>query len=108
MRNNEGADKDKQLDDWLRLARPDPALPPRFEEGVWCRIERLELQDDAPGRLAWTERVVAWLLNPRLVAVAALVLLVAGTVAGTVFGTAGANEAAKARYVASVAPQQIR
>ena len=98
MRNEGPLRGDEQLEDLLRTSRPEPALPPRFREGVWREIERLEIHESVPsGFVGWAERLVNVLLRPRCAAVAALVLILAGTAAGIVFGTSSANEAARAR-----------
>ena len=92
----------------VRQSRPIPALPPRFQESVWRRIERDDIETGylrSPLRL---ERWVAWLLRPRLAIAAAALLVLLGGVMGVVDGTAEARQAARDQYVASVAPPAIR
>ena len=108
MRNREQSDNDKRLSHQLRRARPEPVLPARFAESVWRRIECLESRQELPGLTGWAERFLTRLLRPRLAAVTALVLVLTGTVAGIISGTSNAQEPARARYVAAVAPQPIR
>ena len=97
---------DVRLSDLLRQARPAPALPPRFEESVWRRIERQELP--AATSAGWLDQMVAALVRPRLAVAAIAAILLFGGILGTVDGTTDAREAARERYVASVAPTSVR
>jgi len=108
MQDNDASNSDRQFDHLLRSSRPDPVLPPRFEEGVWRRIERLENEGASAEVGGWAERLVARLLRPRLAAMTALGLVLAGALAGILSATSNADQVARDRYVASVAPQQIR
>ena len=88
----------------LREARVSPALPPRFQENVWHRIENAE----APVKPAsWLDTLADWILRPRLAIAATAALVLAGVLMGTVEGAQTARHAAQARYVASVAPNSL-
>ena len=90
----------------LREARPEEALPPRFAEGVWRRIRRIEAEaSDAPG---WLVRVVNTLLQPRWAVAGLTALMVLGATLGTLRGQQTANDLARARYLATVAPNPVR
>ena len=92
----------------LRAARPQPVLPPRFEKAVWQRIESAA----SPARLtpppAWLDTVVAWVLRPRWAIATAAATIVAGLLLGAVGGSQAARQVAQARYLAAVAPNQLR
>lgn len=91
----------------LRESRPAAALPARFQEGVWRRIERAELLAEAsPG--SWLDRWVERLLRPRLALGGLVALLVVSGFAGVLSGTVSAKHAAQERYLAAVAPHSFR
>jgi hypothetical protein len=92
----------------LKEARPAPPLPPRFQELVWRRLERAESLAEAPSRLAWLDRLVGRLLQPRLAVATLAVLLLAGGLMGVRSGAAAARQTAQARYLAAVAPNPVR
>jgi len=92
----------------LHQARPEPALPARFQESVWRRIEQNDLESERPETLPWLERWVALLLRPRLAIGGAVAILLLGGVMGVMDGSADARHAAREQYVASVAPHAIR
>jgi hypothetical protein len=91
----------------LRRSRVAPALPPRFQEGVWRRIETAAANRDAVAR-HWLDAVVNWLLRPKLALAGAAALMLLGAWMGVHEGAQGARQAAQARYVASVAPNALR
>lgn len=97
---------DAKLSSLLREARSSHALPPRFQEGVWRRIEG----NEAPARSAqgWLDRFASWALRPRLVFAMAVVLICAGSLAGAAQGSRDAHQEAQNRYVAAVAPNSLR
>lgn len=97
---------DEKLSALLRGSRSSPSLPPRFQEGVWRRIE----ENEAPvaARLNWLDALAAWALRPRFAVAVAVVLVCAGSLAGAVQGHQAAREQAQSRYVASVAPTSLR
>jgi hypothetical protein len=97
---------DQKLSALLRLARSQPSLPPRFQEGVWRRIE--ESEAPATVRLSWLDALATWALRPRFALAIAVVLVCAGSLAGAVQGHEAAREKAQTRYVTSVAPNSLR
>lgn len=97
---------DEQFSAILREARATPPLPPRFQEGVWRRIEESEIP--ATTRLGWLDALMAWALRPRFALATAVVLICAGSLVGAVQGHQAARQDAQSRYVASVAPNSLR
>ena len=98
---------DARLSMLLRESRIAPALPPRFQEGVWRRIE-----DAAPakftGSVTWLDALAALMLRPRLAFATVTALVLAGVLLGTYQGTQVARQDAQARYLAVVAPNPLR
>lgn len=92
----------------LRAARPDPPLPPRFQEGVWQRIDGALTTPGAGPVAAWLDRAVASLLRPRLALAGMAVMLLLGTTIGVVQGMDLAQEMAKQRYLHAVSPLATR
>ena len=97
---------DEKLSALLRKARPAPSLPPRFQEGVWRRIEESEIP--ATSRTNWLEALVSWALRPKFALAAAVVLVAAGSLVGAHEGNQAAHVDAQTRYVTSVAPNSLR
>ena len=96
---------DLQLQTLLRKNRPAPALPPRFPQNVWRRIEDAE----APAKPAsWLDALAALILRPRFAFATATVLLLAGVFMGAMDGAQRARHEAQMNYLASVAPHSIR
>ncbi len=89
----------------LRAGRVAPALPPRFQENVWRRIEAA--QKSAPSE-SWLAALAAFVLRPRFAWAAAAVLLLAGVLAGTIEGRQAARHDAQMNYLASVDPHFTR
>ena len=85
-----------------------PELPPRFQEGVWRRIEEAAAPVKAPGGIAWLDALAALVLRPRLALATAAVLMVAGAMLGVRDGNQMAHQDAQARYLAVVAPNSLR
>jgi len=99
--------EDQPLRALLLSARPAPVLPPRFKQEVWRRIERAEVAREAPS-VPWLEVLVGRLLRPRfLVAGLAALVVVSGT-AGALERSIAARTAARAQYLAAVAPNSLR
>lgn len=97
---------DKELQELLRCARPAPALPPRFEENVWRRIERAEKSAAAaPG---WLAALAGWLLKPKFALAVAAMMVLAGVGLGWHRAQQEIHAAAQARYLAAVAPNALR
>jgi hypothetical protein len=98
---------DEKLGALLRKARPTlPSLPPRFQEGVWRRIEESEIP--ATARVSWLEAVMSWALRPKFALTVAVVLVAAGSLVGAREGNRAAHQDAQTRYIASVAPNSLR
>jgi hypothetical protein len=92
----------------LRESRVSPALPPRFQEGVWRRIEEAAAPVKAVGGITWLDALAALVLRPRLALATAAVLIVAGALLGVRNGNQMAHQDAQARYLAVVAPNSLR
>jgi hypothetical protein len=100
--------EDARLGALLRASRTAPALPPRFQEDVWRRIEEADAPVKSTGGIAWLDALVALVLRPRLALATAAVLMVAGALLGVRDGSQMAHQAAQARYLAAVAPHSLR
>ena len=96
---------DARLSALLRESRTAPALPPRFQEGVWRRIEEADAPVKFPGGIAWLDALAALILRPRLALATAAMLMVAGALLGVRDGRQMARQDAQARYLAAVAPE---
>jgi hypothetical protein len=92
----------------LRESRIAPALPPRFQEGVWRRIEDAAAPSKSIGSVAWLDTLAALMLRPRLAFATVAVLALMGVLLGTYQGTQVARHDAQARYLAVVAPNPLR
>ena len=99
--------EDAKLRALLLESRPTPELPPRFEEGVWARIEKAERAAGGSGQ-TWIDSLVVWLLRPRLAMAAVAVLCLAGAAFGARSGAQVARHEAEAQYLAAVAPNSLR
>ncbi len=96
---------DQNLTALLRDARPSPALPPRFQQNVWRRIE--DAADPAQSE-SWLNALAALVLRPRFAVAAAALLLLAGVFAGMTEGWQFARHDAQMNYLAAVAPHAAR
>jgi hypothetical protein len=104
MKDNMKTD-DPKLSALLCSARATPALPPRFQQNVWRRIEDAE----APAQPAsWLDALATLVLRPRFALAAAAVLLLTGGFAGTLEGRQFAQHDAQMNYLAAVAPHAAR
>jgi len=99
---------DARLGALLRESRVSPALPPRFQEGVWRRIEEAAAPAKSNGSIGWLDALAALVLRPRLALATATVLMVAGALLGVRDGSQMAHHDAQARYLAAVAPNSLR
>ena len=99
---------DAKLGALLRESRVSPALPPRFQEGVWRRIEEAAAPVKVTGGITWLDALVTLVLRPRFALATATVLMVAGALLGVREGNQMAHQDAQARYLAVVAPNSLR
>jgi hypothetical protein len=99
---------DARLSALLRASRTAPVLPPRFQEGVWRRIEKAEAPAGSTGGIAWIDALATRMLRPRLALATVAVLIVAGALLGVRDGNQTAKQDAQARYLAAVAPNSLR
>ena len=83
-------------------------MPPRFQEGVWRRIEEAAAPAKSNSGIAWLDALAALVLRPRLALATAAVLMVAGALLGVRDGNQMARQDAQARYLAAVAPHSLR
>ena len=97
-----------QLGALLRASRPSPSLPPRFQEGVWRRIEEAEAPTKSASDVTWLDVLAALVLRPRFAYATVAVLVLAGVLLGTYNGAQVARQDAQARYLAVVAPNSLR
>jgi len=88
-----------RLNSLLRESRPEPALPPRFQENVWRRIERADAQSKPA---SWISLLAGLILKPRFALATAAIVLVTGTFLGSLNGQAQARQVAQERYVTAV------
>ncbi len=97
--------EDNKLQELLRGSRPAPALPPRFQQNVWRRIEDAE----APAKSeSWLDALATLILHPRFAMAAAAVLLLTGVFTGMAEGRQFARHDAQMNYLAAVAPHAVR
>jgi hypothetical protein len=99
---------DAKLSALLRKSRFSPALPPRFQENVWRRIENAEAPVSSRPSLSWLDALAALVLHPRFALVTATALVVAGALLGARAGDLAANQTARAQYLTAVAPPAMR
>src|SRR5579859_4796409 len=92
---------DPKLSALLRESRHSPALPPRFQENVWRRIEDAE----APVKSgSWLDAFAALVLRPRFAFATVTTLVLAGVLLGTYEGAHTTRQHEQERYLALVAP----
>ena len=99
---------DAKLGALLRESRIVPALPPRFKEGVWRRIEDAVAPSKSSGGIAWLDAFAVLILRPRLAFATVATLMLAGVLLGTYQGTQIVRQDAQAHYLAIVAPNSLR
>jgi hypothetical protein len=102
------AASDAKLGALLRESRIAPVLPPRFQEGVWRRIEDAAVPSKSIGSLAWLDALAALMLRPRLAFATVTALALAGILVGTYQGTQVVRQNAQTHYLAAVAPNSLR
>lgn len=94
---------DPKLRALLREAHPSPELPPRFQEGVWQRLDRAGRGGAASGSGGWMEWLVGGLLPPYAM-VGLVGVMFAGVWMGVREGEARLRRMQQAHYVAAVSP----
>jgi hypothetical protein len=99
---------DAKLGALLRASRVAPALPPRFQENVWRRIEDAEAPVPSTSGLSWLDALAALVLRPRFALATVTVLIVAGALLGVRVGSQIARRDAQTQYLAAVAPAALR
>lgn len=111
MKTEKTSPEDESLSKALQGWQVNAALPPRFEDGVWQRIERCERAAAAP----WGGLLFAWLKQqlsrPALAAAYVALLVLIGLTAGYVRGTEQARQArmeARTQYVRMLDPYLTR
>jgi hypothetical protein len=106
MNDKHSNPEDANLSALLRKSRATPPLRPRFQEGVWRRIE----ESDAPVSVprGWLDTLASWALRPRFAFATAVVLILAGSLFGAHEGRQAARNEAQTRYIAAVAPSSLR
>ena len=82
MRPNQDPESDERLRAVLRSWVVDTALPPRFQEQVWRRIERADLQPASPFWAGFFRLVEVALPRPKVAFAYVSVLLTVGVTAG--------------------------
>ena len=109
MNNDMQPPDDGKLRALLRASRPAPPLPPRFQEGVWRRLEQAENPAvEMPSPAPWLNRWVERLLLPRFALASLALLLLAGGLTGMVTSASRAKQQAQERYLSAVAPNPLR
>ena len=99
---------DTKLGALLRASRVAPALPPRFQENVWRRIEEAEAPVPSAHGLSWLDALAALVLRPRFALATVTILIVAGALLGMRDGSQIARRDAQTQYLAAVAPAALR
>ena len=108
MTTNSQMPDDVKLKALLRASRPEPELPPGFQNAVWRRIERAEKPATARPAADWLDSLADWFLRPRRAFATAAVVLLLGLSLGIARGAGQATDLAKERYVDSVSPAALR
>ena len=95
--------EDAKLSALLKESHVPEGLPPRFQEGVWRRIQRQEAPAAAQPQ-SWFNRWAALWLRPQWVAALLALCLLAGTASGMRLGKERVKRLERARYLQSVNP----
>ena len=96
--------EDPRLTALLREAHPAPPLPPRFQEGVWQRLERAERPAPSVPPAGWLEQWVRRLLRPGYATAGLVLAMFAGAWLGVRNGAGIVHRADRDRYIAAVSP----
>jgi hypothetical protein len=97
---------DARLRALLHESRQAVALPPRFQEHVWRRIEHADASQSVE-RQNWVDLVAIWLTRPKLAFAAVAVLVLMGALLGVREGVQTARHEAQTRYLTAVAPDVL-
>jgi hypothetical protein len=98
---------DRKFGALLRESRVSPSLPPRFQEGVWRRIENAD-RDIVADNFPWLEGLLRRVLRPRLALATVAALMLLGVLLGVREGAETARHADQARYLDAVAHSVLR
>jgi hypothetical protein len=108
MKNENINPAGEKLGALLRESCATSALPPRFQQNVWRRIEAAEAPAKSGETSTWLEALVTLVLRPRFAYATVAALMLGGILMGTHSGVQTARRDAEARYIASVAPNSLR
>lgn len=101
MKTNDS--EDIALQQLLRAARPDGALPPGFAAAVWRRI--VQIEGTSQGHWAfWLVEAARFLCQPRRALTLLGVITLLGAATGLGLGWRQSQELARQRYLAAVSP----
>lgn len=101
MNPSPAPNSDPELSNLLRRAHAAPSLPPRFQEGVWRRLERSQ-QPSPP--VAWFELLVGRLFRPAYASIGLAAVMFAGGWLGSHGAEVEGRRTEQARYLAAVSP----
>ena len=104
MKTPNSDSNDPALRAMLRAAHPAPSLPPRFQEGVWKRLERVETTENKARSGGWLEQLVRRMLQPAYATAMLTAVMLAGTWMGVRDGDQAIDHVERGRYVAAVSP----
>lgn len=110
MKPKAAPEDERRLHETLASWRIYAALPPRFQERVWQRIERRETLSATSAWMLWFNHIAAALARPRLAVSYVTALLSVGLLAGfwqAQLAKARATENLSARYVQMLDPYQM-
>jgi hypothetical protein len=109
MKTPNPSDSERQLSELLQEWKPQPSLPPRFQERVWKQIDRVEASKSPTSLAAILRWIDAAFRRPALATAYVAVLLFVGLGAGywqAQGKSAQAESKLRALYVQSVDPYQ--
>ena len=87
----------------VHSTHPAPSLPPRFQEGVWLRIDRDERRSPTVAP-AWWEQLLPSLFRPAYAAAGLATVMIAGIWLGLRDANTRRDQSERTRYVAAVSP----
>ena len=95
---------DPKLRALLREAHPRPELLPRFQEGVWQRLDRVGRRRESAASNGWIQALVRGMFRPVYATLGLVAVLFTGVWLGVPDGETRLHRAEKARYLAAVSP----